>query len=345
MSEIELQLFPKFDRRPSPEFIDGWRKHIAATGSPETYIDISTTKPPRDGPVILLSEDIHVPTALRLGGDRVPCPLCSPKSPKFENGRLAYFPHESAVRCIGIDCARKFFGSDYTEALRVFRIEAQCAAFIAAWPLLQATMRTVEPIAQRLYAAGIKLNDIRVMIDRQGPGFARFLYNDLVNRGGLIVTSRTPGARSQQVEGLALLAPDFRPRPNVEDLISVCRDIRRPLPGWSASDGETAATREIMRRGKAAFDNLKAMPQIRDILSDALSFFKTSNLRRLEQWKDTGSSPFASLSFNVAGHAVQASAMSFEDRYEWSTMVPEGLASQIPTKDEIAALNLSEILK
>ncbi|MBY5788688.1 hypothetical protein [Rhizobium leguminosarum] len=344
MSEYDLKFFPKFESRPSAEFVDGWRKHISQTGSPETYIDISTTKPPRDGPVILLSDDIHVPTSLRLGGERVPCPLCSPKSPKFENGRLAYFPQESAVRCIGIDCARKFFGSDYTEALRLFRIEAQCAAYIAAWPALEAKIRAVEPLALRLLAAGSKLEDIRVIIDVQGPGFARFLYNDLVNRGGLVVTSRTPGARSQQVEGLALFASDFRPRSALEKIVAVCRDIRKPLPNWSAADGQDAATKEIMRRGKAAFDSLKAIPEIRDLLSDALSFFKPVNLRRLEKWTDNGSSPFASLNFKASAQQVQASAVSFEDRYEWSVMVPENLLTQIPTKEEISVLNLSEIL-
>ncbi|MBW9053444.1 hypothetical protein [Rhizobium mesosinicum] len=345
MSEIELQLFPKFDRRPSPEFIDGWRKHIAATGSPETYIDISTTKPPRDGPVILLSEDIHVPTALRLGGDRVPCPLCSPKSPKFENGRLAYFPQESAVRCIGITCARKFFGSDYTEADRLFRIEAECAAYVAKWPAVQAKMRSVEPIVQRLLAAGTKMEQMRLIIDAQAPGFAKFLFNDLNARDMLIVTSRTPGARSYEVKGLSFFSSGFDPRPTLEKIIAASRDVRKPLPNWSPEDNHADSTKEIMRRGRAALGAIESIPVMAELLGGAISFFERMNLRKLEQWMETGSSPFASLSFKVSGQSVQAIATSFEGRHEWSVMVPENLGSQIPTSDEIVSLNLSEIQK
>ncbi|NKL37478.1 hypothetical protein GFL49_27680 [Rhizobium leguminosarum bv. viciae] len=343
MSEHELKFFPKFESRPSAQFIDGWRKHISQTGSPETYIDISTTKPPRDGPVILLSDDIRIPTALRLGGDRVPCPLCSPKSPKFENGRLAYFPQESALRCIGIDCAKKYFGSDYTEAERLFRIEAVCADFIERWPRIQDALSPINSVARVLYGVGQRLSQLRTYIDGQAPGFASSFHGDLVSIGGRVFTSREAGVQSNAVLGLEFLSIDFDPRSAAEKLMSVCQDVKRPLPNWQISDGEGAASREIIKRGRSASRHLKEMSVLRDKIEDAAQFLTVTNLRILEQWCKSGNSPFTAIRFAREGERIDAVVESYAGRYEWSVVYPGDLLMGLPTKQEISNLGITEI--
>ncbi|MGO7438912.1 hypothetical protein ACC674_15480 [Rhizobium ruizarguesonis] len=340
---MELQAFPVFDARPPLAYIESWRRHIADTGSPETFESVSNTKPPKDASVILLSDVVKVPMSLRVGGDRVPCPLCSPTSPKFGKGRMAWFPYECVVRFIGHSCAKRYLGDNYSAAERLFKIEAACADFIERWPRVQDALPQISSVARILYGVGQRLSQLRVYIDGQAPGFASSFHGDLVAIAGRVFTSREAGVRSSIVLGLEFLSLDFNPKSTAEKLMSICQDIKRPLPNWQISDGEGAASREIIRRGRAASRYLKEMSALRDKIEDAAQFLTVTNLRILELWCKSGNSPFTVIKFARDGERIDAVVESYAGRYEWSVVYPGDLLMGLPTKDGISNLGISEI--
>ncbi len=343
MTDSALQTFSIFNDRPGPEFIDGWRQHIADTGEPEKYPGVSTTKPAKSANVVLLSDEIRVPTAMRPGGDKVPCPLCSPSTGKFGTGRMAYFPDDSATRFIGHDCAKRYLGTNYTEAERLFRIEAQCAAFIQLWPKLQAALPQLNPIVQSLYVVGKILSQLRLYIDAQATGFARTFHGDLVAIGSRVVTSRDQGAKSYDIRGLEFLSKDFNPESDVEKLMNVCRDILSPLPSWQINEGDSPASREIIKRGRAAARRLRGISELRNQIEEAAQFLDPINLNLLEQWRSSGNSPFTVIRFKREGDRIDGVVESYAGRFEWSVVYQRDLLATLPTKEEIAALSVMEI--
>ncbi|MBP2566816.1 hypothetical protein J2766_003413 [Agrobacterium tumefaciens] len=344
MNDSALHSFPIFDERPTTEYIDRWRQFISETGAPEDFEGVSTSKPNRSANVILLSDEIRVPTAMRPGGARVPCPLCSPTAPKFGTGRMAYFPDDRATRFIGHRCAKHYLGDNYAEAERIFRIEAKCAEIIALWPKLQSRATEIDAIVNRIYGKARKLTELRNIIDIQAPGFASFLYNDLVAKGMLISTSRDVRAQSHKVLGMEFFSSDFEPETAAAKLLRVRTDVRRPLPNWSISDGEGEASREIVKRGSSAIRRLREFPALRDLIANSAEFFTARNLRALEQWRATGASPFSSLTFKIDGERIEAFAESYAGRYNWSVIFPRDLVAHLPTRDEIDALGLLEVI-
>ncbi|MBY3075851.1 hypothetical protein HFO73_01095 [Rhizobium laguerreae] len=340
---MDLQAFPVFDARPSLAYIESWRRHIADTGSPETFDNVSNTKPPKNATVTLLSEVVKVPMSLRLGGDRVPCPLCSPTSPKFGKGRMAWFPDEHVVRFIGHSCAKRYLGDNYSAAERLFKIEAACAEFIEQWPQVQGALPQISSVVRSLYGVSQRLSQLRAYIDVQAADFASSFHGDLVSIGGRVFTSREAGSQSSTVVGLEFLSIDFDPGSTAEKLMSICQDIKKPLPNWQISDGEGAASREIIKRGRSASINLKKMSALRDKIEDAAQFLTVTNLRILEQWSKSGNSPFTVIRFAREGERIDAVVESYAGRYEWSVVYPGDLLMALPTKDEISSLGISEI--
>lgn len=71
-----LVAFPIFAEQPSEEYLLRWRQHIDVTGYPESFENVSTTKPDQLENIVLLSEEISVPVAKREGGEMIPCPFC-----------------------------------------------------------------------------------------------------------------------------------------------------------------------------------------------------------------------------------------------------------------------------
>lgn len=101
--------FEQFFDEPSDEFIAAWLAHIKATGRPEMFDGVSTTKPPRNGRIVLRARKITVPVKKRDDGYLVPCPICSTECSKFITGYMAWFPLEGVVRFIGHQCGEKYF--------------------------------------------------------------------------------------------------------------------------------------------------------------------------------------------------------------------------------------------
>lgn len=101
----DLLLRPDFPSAPSDDLVARFRAHVRETGSPETFAQISTTKPPQDGAVVPLALKVTIPGKRRTMGRMAPCPICSARTPKWlENGTLIWCEATRAIYCIGPEC-------------------------------------------------------------------------------------------------------------------------------------------------------------------------------------------------------------------------------------------------
>lgn len=333
-----------FTERPSDDYLRRWREHIEATGEPETFEGVSLGRAPRNVPVRLLSEVMAVPIGKRPNADRVPCPQCSPEKPKFVNGRMAYFPGEQAVWFIGQVCARKHLGEHFEDADRLFRLERTCEAYQALWPKLQEKRPAITAIVGRIYASARRVQSIRKSLDSRAPGFAQFLHSDLVDKRGLISLSASRKAKTYQVEGMRLLSPGFNPRRLAEKAIDVCDDLRTELPYWRKADGDTPEARDINSRGRAATLCLKEMLELRDDIADAARFVEPANLNLLRQWQASGQTRFDTFVIGARDNQFTLLASAYSGRYEARFGLHPDTVADLPTRDEILELKLSETL-
>src|ERR1700761_7414290 len=93
------------------------KQHIRETHNPESLMGLSWSRALREQPFIFVF-DFHLKPEKRPDRREAPCPLCSPKSPKYYHGSLAWFPVEGVYRCIGNECAGHFIGKDEATAAR-----------------------------------------------------------------------------------------------------------------------------------------------------------------------------------------------------------------------------------
>lgn len=341
---MELQAFPAFDVRPTPAYIESWREHISETGSPETFEYVSTTQPPKTASVILLSEEMRVPTSLRLGGDRVPCPLCSPMAPKFGTGRMAWFPDERVVRFIGHSCARHYLGENYSAAERLFKIEAACARYLELWPQLQEHRSELCAVAKKLNTVARGERMTRALLDQRAPKFVTFLFRDRVNRPDGIATSQTRGAKTTIIKGMDFISEDFHPNKQTDKLVKVCNDLWTDLPAWKQIDGESDAAKEIVRRGRKAEVAIREIADLDRYVRDARKFLLPENLRLLEQWSNAGLSPFGTLKMRRDDNYFHLKAEWHEIGYEITMPIHSDFDGPLPNEEELARVNLLEIL-
>lgn len=100
---VELVLRPQFPTFPPSPVASDFRRHVNATGRPETYPGVSTEKPPRDTNVKVVSE-IHIAKHLRGDDTYAPCPICNPEGSQFLHGYLVWCEATKAIYAIGKEC-------------------------------------------------------------------------------------------------------------------------------------------------------------------------------------------------------------------------------------------------
>lgn len=93
-----------YSKRPQPTVASDFRRHVNATGRPETFPTISTTPPPPETKVIVLSE-IHISKSVRGDDTYAPCPICNPRGSQFLHGYLVWCEEAEAIYAIGKECA------------------------------------------------------------------------------------------------------------------------------------------------------------------------------------------------------------------------------------------------
>lgn len=102
----DLILRSVFPEPPSDALRLAFGKHIATTGRPETFSDISTAQPPKDGTVVVLEHPVDINRKTRSDRGMAPCPICSPEHGKYLNGgSLIWCEATQAIYAIGPRCS------------------------------------------------------------------------------------------------------------------------------------------------------------------------------------------------------------------------------------------------
>lgn len=331
----DLACYPAFATQPDDAFVSTWLGHINETGYPETFPNVSTTHPPKDGKVVLLSGEIQVPILRREGQEWVPCPICSPTSPQFKVGRMAYFPEEFAVRFIGHKCAARHFGEKYAEAEERFKVEARCRQLVAAWAALLDRRELLVSFIDGALPVADALHFVRDQIDTQAPGFSDALYVDLAKRDGDLIVKRDSGIRDAQgravsedivlghVNGYSFFKKSFGPQNVLREAGYFLAEMDTPLPEWTPGSDNAAAALEILTRGGQALKMMSAVREAVTAIGSAQSFLSPHNLNSLERWGRNSQSPFASLVFKRERNQLLLRAEWFAGPHYANALLPE----------------------
>jgi|GEM_PF-2801090 len=359
MSDSALQTFPIFEERPTDEYVEGWHQYISETGYPERFDYVSTSRPGDTDEVVLLSGELKVPTAKRGDHPLIPCPICSPDSPKFKIGRMAWFPQEKVVRFIGHDCAAKHFGENYRVADKRFKLENLCHRFQRMWAAAAPEMEALERYADKLAPIAKAVEFSRVHLDDNAPGFASFLLAELGRYDGQIYLKEDTGVRERgqivftdtllgTVDGMVFVSRNFRPHQTLLAIREICADIKVPLPNWEVASGEDDAAHEIINRGRRAEWMFRSIRKLRQDLEDARNFLRDTNLALLERWGRNAQSPFASLVFRrEQGHrSISLRAETFAGAFYCNLIVPvDFFGKPIPSPKDPDIDGISMILE
>lgn len=92
--------------------LEDWVRTRAIADWPHLSLDSPNKNLLTSDNVVLCSRNIITPESLRTKLDRSPCCLCRPYNPHFFHGYLLYFRSENKFRVIGVDCGKKYFGSN-----------------------------------------------------------------------------------------------------------------------------------------------------------------------------------------------------------------------------------------
>ena len=85
------------------------QQHIRETNCPESFAELDWSCPSsKETPEFVW--DFRLNPEKRVDHQPAPCSICSNGKPKYFRIVLAWFQTEGVYRCIGIDCAARFFG-------------------------------------------------------------------------------------------------------------------------------------------------------------------------------------------------------------------------------------------
>jgi len=166
-----------WDHFPDPWVAEDLRQEVIRTGMPDGWKWHCHSAPPADSPVPkVCAEGIDVPERLRQSVGRAPCPLCSIHGPKYFHGILVWYPEEKALRVIGHECARKFYGDDFDKEIMEARLKRSDDATIdflidnietistlrRSVTALRARARTMDEVRRKVVSTITKLASKRI---------------------------------------------------------------------------------------------------------------------------------------------------------------------------------------
>ncbi|MBT1155751.1 hypothetical protein J1C56_09115 [Aminobacter anthyllidis] len=342
----DLAHYPVFETQPSDEYLERWRQHIATTGCPETFENVSTSRPTQHDNIVLLSEEITVPVMLRPGGERVPCSFCAPGSPKFIRGRMAYFPDEGTARFVGHQCAATHYGENFRHAERLFRRQQACRDYFDTWLEIGARRDALTQFVARMSKIAADLQFARDQLDEQAKGYSQFLHRELAQTNGELFVDADLGMKDRlgnaviqrkaigRAHGLKFLAEGYDVKRDVCQLQSALADAAHPLPGWSPTTPEHPATEEILKRGRMVERAMRSMLATLASIEDGQKFFARKNLQTLHRWGNRPNTPFARFEISVDGRQVLFRSESFAGPHYANVVVPEGAHTPLPPAND-----------
>lgn len=326
--------FPVFSSCPTTDFVRRWHRHIERTGAPEKFEFVSTDRPVNSEGMFLLSDDVRVPVQKREGGSLVPCPVCSPNSPKFAIGRMAWFPAERAVRFIGHDCAARHFQEDFKLAEVRFRGELMAVKAQELWADIGPNVHWLLTAAVRMKPVAKALQECRSHFGWGEQDFAPF-FNRVQAGVSTVPLSADRYAKTGELAGMAFVAPGFKPLDALEEIRAALEDARIPLPAWEMGDGAAGAVDEIIARGERLQAALKAFPALLADIRAAREFLTEANFLTFRKWFASGKSPFGTLDMTIEGGTATVKASTFWRQYSFTFDIPKTTFGILPSKADV----------
>lgn len=295
---------PLFKTPPSGVVIEAFRRHVAETGSPETFDRITTTKPPTIGRLTVVTE-FHAEKGKRAGGDMAPCPICSPTAPQYLQGLLIWCEGTSAIYAIGRDCGAKLWKdgrldkavAEFSRAEARHAVEDELLArlpHVPAFRLWLAEHIEIARAADRL-TQGFKKKTPRVYA----------VVKEALSHGGELPLSETDAAA---VGRLTIFGTSFV-KSNFKAEARLARLATERLEHLDFGSDELECIDAIARIRPV--EQLTALKWLRDArveaekvfthLNDCHAFLAPANMQTLAKWSDTRSAPFRLAAYAEAG--------------------------------------------
>jgi hypothetical protein len=293
--------FPQFPAQiVRQEFLD-W---VLARGTPDTWRFHDPSPPPKDIPFEIVLK-FGIPDKLRATVGKASCPICSPISPKYFEGVLAWFPEEGVLRAIGHECAKDHFGNKaVAEAAAKGKQRAakeRAENFLIETLPLIAGLRTdansllnvcrdIDHLKQalwrhltkgacervgRLGSEGVLSIDVEQKVssvDKYGKATSRYGAAQLASFevGGMRFLRRKLSLEAEATATLQILAeaPAFETEGAALDFVI----------GRLAKDSELFAAESLVRGA------LETVAKLRVAVQDAVDFTAPTNLATLSKW-------------------------------------------------------------
>jgi hypothetical protein len=291
-----------FNSYPSVKVIEEFRQHVIATGKPDEWRFHARSRPARDEPFeIVLPFD--VPESLRSQVPMASCPICSPNSPKYYNGALAWFQRERKVRAIGHECAGSHFGhSKVAAAYRRFsdrrdqeiafdevtRLLPQLPLWRSQLDELRSLARSVDDLKAKLWKAGTRSAWAKVA-KVGADGFLSITEERRVTSyrpdGSSFERSETATIWRHQIAGLRFLKEGASQEAAVANLLDAID--RFPKNDDNAILTDLPGAKVLLHNVREGIEGLRSR------LRETLRFIANSNLLALSRWSqdDRSNSP------------------------------------------------------
>lgn len=324
-----LVLRPLFKSRPSGVVVESFDDHVRATGSPETFDRISTTRPPPTGALAVLAE-FRAQKGKRPRGDFAPCPICSPDSPQFLHGLLIWCEATAAIYAIGMDCGHTLDRegrldralSAYNRQETRRRLEDQLLEQLPRVPHMRRWIAAHMPVAE---AADRLSHGFR----RRAPIVFKVVKQAFDRNGELPV--REPEGEQPRTDPVRLVGPSF-----VKTSFGAEVRLKRAdelLLALDNGEDELECIEAIGRMPEVqlvkALKFLKTagreVAKVFEFLADCADFVSPENMARLVKWSETPGAPFRLMAYAERG---RVKVFMYRDKSDWGDTL-DGMAPPV----------------
>ncbi len=327
-TRITRSIFPT---PPDAETVEAFKRHVRETGQPETFESISTSRPPADGDLQVLTEGVNIDINKRPDRDFAPCPLCSPDRPKFRHdGLLIWCEASSAIYCIGPQCGDTEMKSGrLSAAINVFRRSEKSRADARALAQLVRAAPALRSWIKSSTSSVEVVDRAHLALAKGCPKLRAALARALRPDGNAIVADRFASQTFGRIAGLTFLSGGWNNAKDLAEADAVLVRLeglaRNDPDGWS--EGLADAPRaEHLRAATQALAKLKAVA----VRATAASMFlASSNLDLLARW---GAQAGAPVNFQVLSTATKIDVRHGAERAE----LPVGIVSLGDLPDSIS---------
>lgn len=284
MSErlVEMSVFPT---PPDGELVMAFRKHVGATGQPETFHNISTARPPKDGELIVLHHPIDIERGKRPDSDMAPCPICSPGKPKYlTGGTLIWCEATQAIYAIGPKCSVTLWEDGRLNRavnlyLQTESAKANASGLVAALALIP---------AQRTW-----ISNHRSMAEKAERYQKNFAKQAPKLRGALSRGLRSKTAATAQIKGDNFLRGSWK-LTNDLDMADLALGSAITAAGEDSEAYVLGLTpsgvSERLSKIKSPITTLK---RTADRMADAAAFLSAKNCEHIGKWGASGTAPMS----------------------------------------------------